>query len=66
MAAYGSLIWWREQNNDYVLLDDNGNIYAEVTLPNTYTLEAREEIISTMAKATYTKWSEATEYVYEG
>ena len=64
MAAYGSLMWWREQNNDYVLLDDNGDIYAEVTLPNTYTLVAREEIISTMAQATDTKWSEATEYDY--
>jgi len=66
MAAYGSLMWWREQNNDYVLLDDNGDIYAEVTLPNTYTLEAREAIMGTMAASTYTKWSEATEYNYEG
>jgi len=64
MAAYGSLQWWREQNNDYLLLNENGDIYAEVTLPNTYTLEAREEIMSTMAKTTYTKWSEATEYDY--
>ena len=57
---------WKEQNVDYVLIDDEGDIYAQVSLPNTYTLEAREEIISTMAKATYTKWSEATEYNYEG
>lgn len=57
---------WKEQNVDYVLIDDEGDIYAQVALPNTYTLEAREEIIGTMAKATYTKWSEATEYNYEG
>ena len=66
MAAYGSLMWWREQNNDYVLLDDNGDIYAEITLPNTYTLLDRETIIDAMSQATGTKWSEATEYVYEG
>ena len=57
---------WKEHNVHYVLLDDEGDIYAEVTLPNTYTLEAREEIIDTMAKATYTKWSEATDYNFEG
>ena len=57
---------WKEQNVDYVLIDDEGDIYAEVTLPNTYTLGAREIIIGTMAKATYTKWSEATEYNFEG
>ena len=43
---------------------DNGDIYAEITLPNTYTLEGREEILNIMAKATNTKWSEATEYDY--
>ena len=64
MAVYGSLLWWREQNNEYVLMYDNGDIYAEITLPNTYTLEGREEILNIMAKATNTKWSEATEYDY--
>jgi hypothetical protein len=55
---------WKEHNVHYVLLNDNGDIYAEVTLPNTYTLEAREAIMGTMAASTYTKWSEATEYDY--
>jgi len=57
---------WKEHNVHYVLIDDDGDMYAEVTLPNTYTLEAREEIIGAMAKVTYTKWSEATEYNHEG
>lgn len=53
-------------NIDYVLLDDDGDIYAEVRLPNTYTLDAREAIMGKMAAGTYTKWSEATEYKFEG
>jgi len=57
---------WKEQNVDYVLIDDEGDIYAQVSLPNTYTLEAREAIMGTMAASTYTKWSEATEYNFEG
>ena len=40
---------WQQQNTDYVLLDDNGDIYAEVSLPNTYTLDSREGIMGTMA-----------------
>lgn len=55
---------WKEQNVHYVLLNDDGDMYAEVSLPNTYTLEAREAIMGTMAASTYTKWSEATEYAY--
>ena len=57
---------WKEHNVHYVLLDDEGDIYAEVTLPNTYTLEAREAILGTMAASTCTKWSEATDYNFEG
>ena len=57
---------WLEQNTDYVLLNDDGDIYAEVTLPNTYTLDAREGIMGAMAASTYTRWSEATEYNHEG
>jgi hypothetical protein len=53
-------------NIDYVLLDDYDDIYAEIRLPNTYTLEAREAIMGTLAASTYTKWSEATEYKFEG
>lgn len=57
---------WQEQNTHYVLIDDNGDIYAEVSLPNTYTLDSREGIMGTMAAATRTRWSEATEYNFEG
>lgn len=55
-----------EKNIDYVLLDNDGDIYADVRLPNTYTLEAREEIMGTLARCTNTKWTEATEYKWEG
>ena len=54
------------KNIYYVLLDDDGDIYAEVSLPNTYTLEAREAIMGTLARCTNTKWSVATEYNWEG
>lgn len=57
---------WQQHNTDYVLLDENGDIYAEVSLPNIYTLDSREGIMGTMAAATRTKWSEATEYNFEG
>ena len=57
---------WKERNVHYVLIDGEGDIYAEVTLPNTYTLGTREIIMGTMAASTYTKWSEATEYNFEG
>ena len=57
---------WKEQNVDYVLINDEGDIYAQVSLPNTYTLDSREAIMGTMAASTYTKWSEATEYNFEG
>jgi hypothetical protein len=57
---------WQQQNTDYVLLDDNGDIHAEVSLPNTYTLDSREGIMGTMAAATRTRWSEATDYNFEG
>ena len=56
---------WQEQNIHYVLIDDEGDIEAEVSLPNSYTLFARESIMGTMAAATYTRWSEATEYNFE-
>ena len=55
-----------EENIYYLLLEENGDIYAEVSLPNTYTLEGREEIMNTLARCTNTKWSEATEYRFEG
>lgn len=57
---------WLEANVDYVLLDDDGDVYAWVTLPNTYTLDAREGIMGSMAAITYTRWSEATDYNHEG
>jgi len=57
---------WQEQNTHYVLIDDNGDIYAEVSLPNIYTLDSREGIMGTMAAATRTRWSEATDYNFEG
>tara|TARA_S200002703_G_scaffold69544_1_gene60329 strand:+ start:800 stop:988 length:189 start_codon:yes stop_codon:yes gene_type:complete len=57
---------WKERNVHYVLIDDEGDIYAEVTLPDNSTLGAREAIIGAMAASTYTKWSEATEYNHEG
>ncbi len=57
---------WQQHNTDYVLLDENGDIYAEVSLPNIYTLDSREGIMGTMAAATRTRWSEATEYNFEG
>ena len=56
---------WREANIHYVLLDDEGRVYAEVRLPN-YTLAEREGIIGAMAASSYTRWSEATEYNHEG
>lgn len=55
-----------DANIDYLLLDDNNDVYAEIRLPNTYTLEAREAIMGALAASTYTKWTEATEYNFEG
>tara|TARA_Y100000004_G_scaffold182647_1_gene229627 strand:+ start:308 stop:496 length:189 start_codon:yes stop_codon:yes gene_type:complete len=57
---------WQEQNTNYMLIDDNGDIYAEVSLRNIYSLDAREGIMGTMAAATRTRWSEATDYNFEG
>ena len=54
------------ENVDYLLLDDNGDVYAEIRLPNTYTLDARESIMGALAASTYTRWTEATEYKFEG
>jgi hypothetical protein len=54
------------ENVDYLLLDDNGDVYAEVRLPNTYTLDARESIMGALAASTYTRWTESTEYKTEG
>ena len=55
-----------DKNIDYLLLDDNGDVYAEIRLPNTYTRDARESIMGALAASTYTKWTEATEYKFEG
>ena len=44
---------------NYLLLEDNGDIYAEVCLPNTYTREEAEEVMALMARATGTKYSGA-------
>lgn len=57
---------WKEHNVDYVLIDDEGDTYAQVSLPNAYTLDSREAIMGAMAAGTWTKWSEATEYNREG
>ena len=60
------LEWKDDHNVDYVLIDDEGDTYAQVSLPNIYTLDSREAIMGAMAASTYTKWSEATEYNHEG
>lgn len=57
---------WLEKNRWYVLLDDSGDIVADVELPECYTLANREHIMTTMAWATSTKWSEKGEYSFEG
>ena len=57
---------WKQANTEYQLINDKGNIVASVELPDSFTLEAREEIIRAMAQATFTKWIEATEYNFEG
>jgi hypothetical protein len=56
---------WREANVHYVLVDDEGDVYAEVCLPN-HTLEKREGIIGAMAASSRTRWTEATQYNHEG
>jgi hypothetical protein len=57
---------WLEQNRWYVLLDDSGDIVAEVELPEHHTRANREHILSAMAWATSTKWSEKGQYNFEG
>lgn len=57
---------WKHANTAYQLIDDDGDIFAEVQLPNHFTLEAREEVMRAMAQATFTKWIEATQYNFEG
>ena len=56
---------WKEHNVDYVLIDDEGDEIAEVSLPNIFTLDGREAMMGTLAAATRSKWSEATEYNFE-
>jgi len=48
----------KPEDREYLLLHENGDIFAEVRLPNTYTEEAVEEIMGAMARATYTQWTE--------
>ena len=43
----------------YLLVEENGDIFAEIRLPNTYTPEGRDEWLGAMAQATGTKWTEA-------
>lgn len=57
---------WQEQNTSYVLLDDSGDIIAQVKLPSFHRLHDREYLMGTMAAATRTRWSESTEYNFEG
>ena len=63
MMAY---LEWKHANTAYQLINDDGDIFASVELPNSFTLEAREEVMSAMARATFTRWIEATEYNFEG
>ena len=57
---------WQQQNTNYVLIDDEGDIIARVALPSFHALDAREYLMGTMAAATRTRWSEATDYNFEG
>jgi hypothetical protein len=57
---------WKEYNVHYVLIDNDGDEIAEVSLPNIFTLDGREAMMGTLAAATRSKWSEATEYNFEG
>ena len=44
---------------NYLLLEDNGDIYAEIHLPNTYTIEEAEEIMALLARTSGTKYTGA-------
>jgi len=48
-----------------VLINDDGDEIAEIALPNIFTLDGREAMMGTLAAATRSKWSEATEYTFE-
>ncbi len=53
---------WQERNVDYVLIDNEGDEIASVSLPNIFTLEGRKDMMGTLARATGSLWAEATEY----
>jgi len=59
-------IEWLEANRDYVLLDSEGDILARVSLENMDDLAARESFMATLTLANGSKWSEASEYNFEG
>jgi len=43
----------------YLLVEENGDIFAEIRLPNTWTEAGVNEWLGAMAQATGTKWTEA-------
>ena len=57
---------WLEANTKYVLLDEEGYILAKVALDHLGNLSEREAFMGTLAQATGSKWSEASEYNFEG
>lgn len=48
----------RPENKLYLLIDDEGDIFAEINLPNHFTAERVENTMNSMARATSTKWTE--------
>ena len=57
---------WLESNTAYVLVDEEGDIIAKVSLEHLGHLSERELLMGTLAQATNSKWSEAGEYNFEG
>ena len=57
---------WREANTHYLLVEDNGDIHAEVRLADFMPLERREAFMSRLARESLLKWTEAAEYTFEG
>ena len=53
---------WVEANTYYLLVDDDGDIYAEIKLADFMSLERREAFMSRLARESLLKWTEATEY----
>ena len=43
----------------YLLVEENGDIFAEIRLPSTWTEAGVNERLGAMARATGTKWTEA-------